>query len=605
MRKAAAALSGWALLLAAACTSVPSSGDPVVIGPAPLAGAPAEEADIGRRAGAPIKPGASPTEVVAGFLDAEADTSTDGTVVAQQYLTSESVWNAIGETLVYTAADVQVAATPTATVNQIRVTYSLIARINSDGEYRPDVRQAVHTFDVAFIANAGWRISALPRGRRIDIDDLSQVFNRVVPYFYTTNDYDTLVPEPIYQLKQGTKRVFTLVSRLVEGPTPVLRDFLPDTLFPPGTKLLTAPEPENKIAELTFNDALNDARFSDRPRIVAQIVWTLTALDNRITAVTVKVDGRPFVLGADAEAESQRQSQWAVYDPDAKYAERLGYFNLRGGLGLYRTSFVRPGRSLSPGAGHPAVDPTGTTVAVVAPDGLLHELLVGPVATGALVAQLKYESLTKPSWGTKEDGAWVVAQDGEQPPRLYTVPDDAREPRYVPAAELTGRVHAFEVAPDGLRVAAIVERDGRRVLDVGVIDRPLFDRTARRVAGFRPVVNGGDVTPLAVAWLDSGKLAVVGQFGTEDPEIFTVLVDGTDLQPLDPATSKRSQRILQSSRSQGLTEFQLIPLPFEHDDARRGSDSTPDELMLVIDTDKVHVHRGVAWSQMATPAASR
>jgi hypothetical protein len=390
------------------------------------------------------------------------------------------------------------------------------------------------------------------------------------------------------------------VESLVAGPSPQLADFLPPSKFPPGTQLLSAPEPENNIAELSFNTQLDNAPMADRPKIVAQIVWTLTALDSRIDAVTIKVDGDPFKFDSRSDAPlPQTQEKWTAYDPEGPYAHRTSYFNLGGTLGSYRrSSAVHTGRPLGPLAGKPAVSPDGASVAVAGQAAGLHELRVGPVKAGALISQSKSElPLTDPSWGTAQDGVWVVTQEGNGAPVLFSVPGGARDNRTVRAAELDSRVYAFEVAPDGLRVAAIVERGGERSLEIGFIERPSIDGAARRVGGFRPVVSAGNVSPLSVAWLDSGKLAFIGQRGAEDPAVFTVRIDGTQLK-----RSEGSRELLHTAVSPAIAP-QLIAVAVPPDSARRGDGTSPDQMLLVIDDATIYINRGLEW--MRLPDRSR
>lgn len=608
MRRSAVAVLLAALALAApGCSSVPTSGKATVVADAPTAPAPDAGAQGEIRAAGPKRDAASnPVELVTGFLNAEQDTSKDGTIRALDYLTVPTVWDPTGETLVYTTKEVELGDSVDPAAIDVRVTYSTLARIVTDasgaGDYRPDLGTDVQTFQVKKVDGA-YRIAGIPRGRRVNDNNLDQVFRRVVPYFCANRDCDTFVPEPIFVLKETSPPVAAVISRLLVGPTTVLKDFQPYSLFPRGTVLLTAPQPEDNVVEVTFSRELADGAPADRPKIVAQIVWTLTALDSRIAAVSIKVADGPFEFKNGMPADVQGQAQWPAYDPDALYAARASYFNLGGALGSYRpSSAVQAGRALG-STGGPAVDVEDKTVAISAQAKRFRfELRVGPVETGPLVTVIKSEHMTKPSWGVRGDGVWVVTQEGNGAPKVYSVPGNPKPERTVRAPELTSRVYAFEAAPDGLRVAAIVERDGRRSLEIGYFDRSSLLGGARRVGGFRPIVTGASVTPLSVAWVDSGKLAFIGQHGEEDPEVFTVLVDGTDLRSLNG-----SQALLRRNRPAPAPQPQLVPIAMVHDseDTRRGDRSSPDALMVIIDGNATYARDGIDWTRLPYFQSSR
>src|SRR5688500_4701753 len=95
-----------ALLLACgACSSVPTSSKPVVVGPAPVAvaGDIVAEPEVRQQEAAP-QPGATPSDIVDGFLKAAADRSTDGREIAAQYLLrGETLDDAGADTFVFTS----------------------------------------------------------------------------------------------------------------------------------------------------------------------------------------------------------------------------------------------------------------------------------------------------------------------------------------------------------------------------------------------------------------------------------------------------------------------------------------------------------------------
>lgn len=613
MRKPLGWLFAAVLVATVSCSSVPSSGGVKVVGIAPSAGAPNNVADSEiRLSGKHYDPKAGPADVVSGFLDAEVDTTNEGKQLATEYLTDRSIWDRDAETLVYRTKEVEVLPVVAPDPKRdVRVTFQMLARIDKNGEYHVDSGSTSQNFELGGSDAGGWRLSRLPAGRRIDNSYLDQVFKRVVPLFYTADpESDVLIPDPFYVLRETLPVVSALVQRLLDGPTPSLRAALmpggsasPTWGFPAGTKLLTAPVDAN-IVELTFSEELDAVPRANRGRLVAQLVWTLTSQDLRIDGVRIKVGDHPFVFSDVQNPAEQSQAQWARYDPDAAVAGRASHFNRDGTLAAYRpSSTVRLGRALGDATAQPAVDASGTQVAIVAPVAKkpsLRELRVGPADAGKLDVQLTAGRLTKPSWGTALDGVWVVAQQGEDLPKVLTVRGAANDSqKLIRAPDLYGPVDAFEVAPDGTRVAAIVDRAGERRVEIGYITRGVFAGTASQVGGFRAVTT--DLNVVAVAWADSGKLAIIASRGTQAPDVFTVLVDGSAVRQWTGS----SEKIARGSAAQ------LVALPVQHDDAKRGDIQSGALLLAVSRRDgskvatEVYINLGLEWVPLPTEGAPR
>ena len=611
MRSYPVALSAVLAALALSCSSVPSSGHVKAIGTAPPAGAPAKAPgpQIGV-SGTKYDSLAAPVQVVSGFLDAEVDTSDGGKANVDAYLTPTTSWDREAGALIYSTREVQLLPQSADDAHrEVRVTYQLVARINIHGEFLPASGSESQTFDLAGPVG-GWHIAGLPAGRRIDKGSLDQVYTRVVPYFPSADvDARVLIPDPVYVLRDKKPALSSLVERLLTGPTPALRAALaqanpaaPAWSFPPGTKLLTALVDDNNIAEVTFSGELDQvprAPSSKRDRIVAQLIWTLTSQDLQIAAVRIKVEDHPFQFAGGTRPE-QSQAQWARYDPDLELASRSAYFNLGGRLATYDpSSSIRPGRALDDANAPPSVDGQATRVAIVAavPHKPLRELRVGPTTgAGKLVTQLSADRLTDPSWGNDSDGVWVVSQQGEAVPQVLTAQAAKSPTKRIAAEDLNARVDAFEVAPDGTRVAAIIERAGERRVEIGYITRGVFGAQALRVGGWRAVTTGIDVSE--VTWADSGKLALIGKRGTEAASVFTALVDGSALQ----------QSAGSADTLGGGDSAHLVALPVQHDDAKRG-DLLSGGLMLVVSrgtgaamTTELYVNRGTGWLLRPRPS---
>jgi hypothetical protein len=347
--------------------------------------------------------------------------------------------------------------------------------------------------------------------------------------------------------------------------------------------LLSAPL-TNEIATLTFSGELNDAAQSDRKRIVAQLVWTLTSLTQaQIDAVDVKVEGGDFVIGPEPDTAAHTRARWSAYNPDGEDSRRPSYFNLGGYLTRYRPSApLRIGRAIGPATAAPAVDYAEAQVAITAPaTGGRRGLSVAPLTSGKVPPPIiQAAHMTKPSWGPTGDGVWIVKQDEKVGPEVFLVPfpQDARRIPTRDARDLTTRVHAFEVAPDGIRVAVIYEIGGAPRVFIGLIERDPVGR-AQSVGSLTDRPIAPDINAAAVAWVDSGRLAVVGGRGAEELAVFTVAVDGSNLRE-----SLGSRDKLRNAKS-----TQLLA---------RGGETSGAELLLVIDGRIAFRDDNTGWKEL-------
>ncbi len=544
--------------------------------PVAVAQDPGGEIEVRQQEAAP-QPGATPAQIVDGFVRAGADRTSEGRTIADKYLAQINAWDESGDTFVFSSYTQEAADAGTdPRVRRVAVTYRMLARITPDGEYRPDVRSVVEVYRLED-TDGNWRIGSLPRGLRIRNDDLRRAFRRVVPYFYANTFEPTLVPDPVY-LPGGDALVTSVIQKLLNGPTPWLSDYVAVSAFPRGTKLLSAPL-TGEIAELTFSRELNDAPEADRKHIIAQLVWTLTSLTQaQITAVDIRVEGEPFLVGAEMQADARTRNRWSAYAPEGDGAKRSTYFNLRGILARYRpATLLAPGMALGSANAQLAVDSADAQVAVVdSSDGGRLGLTVAPMTGGQLSPPLiQSRFLTAPSWGPRDEGVWVVKQDEKGGPEVFLVPVP-KDARPIPAPQLTARVHAFEVAPDGVRVAVIYQVGGTRRAFVGLIKRDPTGQ-ALSVGGLPQRSIAPDVDVAAVTWAGSGQLAVLGRRGAAKPAVFTAAVDGSELQE-----SKGSSDLLESS-----TSAQLVG-------------RSDGELVLVVDGTSVFRNDGTDWRRLTT-----
>ncbi|CAM5426079.1 Lipoprotein LpqB OS=Streptomyces fumanus OX=67302 GN=lpqB PE=3 SV=1 [Streptomyces fumanus] len=142
------------------------------------------------------------------------------------------------------------------------------------------------------------------------------------------------------------------------------------------------------------------------------------------------------------------------------------------------------------------------------------------------------QRLTTPSWDAGAGDLWIADRDPDDP-RLLVLEKGAGEPVEVRVPGLDGSVEAVRVAGDGVRIALIVEKDGKRSLLIGRIERG--------EKGERPtVVEARSATPeleevTAMSWAGDSRLVVVGRERGGVQQIGYVQVDGSTPEASVPA----------------------------------------------------------------------
>lgn len=79
------------------------------------------------------------------------------------------------------------------------------------------------------------------------------------------------------------------------------------------------------------------------------------------------------------------------------------------------------------------------------------------------------DRLTAPSWDGQGD-LWVADRNPDAP-RLLLLQKGGGTPVVVRTPSLDGRINAVRVAADGVRIALVVEKDGKQTLLIGRIER--------------------------------------------------------------------------------------------------------------------------------------
>ena len=526
MTRRGAVLGAVLAALLSACSTVPTSSSVAQITQAP----PREETPVGIEPLAP-EPGATPEEIVRGFLDAAAST-VRGHPVAREHLAPEprGSWSDdAGITLL--GADY---ATVTTDAGTVVVTGELVGTIDQRGGFTVGGQEVYSREFRLEQVNGEWRISDPPDGLLMLQPDFERLYERRDLYFLDPTGR-RVVPDPRY-LISGEAQPTVLVEGLFAGPSAVLAAGVRNALDDPTLEDAALGSTVTVSAQAVTVDltGVADAPPDGLADLSAQLVWTLGQLPS-VRSVEILVDGDPLVL--DGVPAVQTVDTWAALDPDAAPVDAVGHFLLDGALWT-ATDAPRPapgpagegayGLSSAAVATDPSTGELTQMVGVTQRDGDA-TLLTGDYG-GGLVPVLPSSTLTVPTVAPARQEFWVV-RDGST---VVRVPAGG-PPQAVNAVTLPGlgRATALQLSPDGVRAAVVVENGQRQSLHVGTVvrsdDGPVALRDWREVA---PTL--GQVVD--VAWRTSSNLLVLAGDPGEDRTVpYVVGVDGWDLSPVPTA----------------------------------------------------------------------
>ena len=546
MRRLPAALAVLLLALVAACSTVPT-------GSAPQAITDAEARPTGDVGIEPLGPraGATPEEIVRGFVDAAAS-SVNGHPVAVEHLTPEAgaTWSdEAGITLV--GPDY---ATVTTSSGTVVMTGDQVGTVDPRGVFTAASDTVfTHEFTLAEV-DGEWRIANPPDGLVMLVPDFERLYDDLAVYFVDPTA-TRVVPDPRY-LISGEAQPTTLVQRLVEGPSPALAAGVGNALG--GVTLTRAVTVSGSTAVVDLA-GLDDFSPQQLGQLSAQLVFTLDQVEGT-NSVEVRTNGEPVTI--DGVPTAQRTDDRASFSPDSVPADAAGHY-LDGGRLMTVDGQPAPGPA---GAGAygltsaaVSADPRTsalTTMAGVSVAGGTASLLLGPYG-GDLAPVVTASRLSVPTVAATRPEFWVVRDEGT----VVRVPaTGSPQPVNAPTLAGQGRTTALQLSPDGVRAAVVVTRGDDAVLLVGTVVRsdegPVALRDLREVApALASVVD--------VGWRTAGSLVVLADGGEDGVVPYVVGVDGWGLSTVptsglpSPPTSLASAPGQRALVSAGGTVWEL------------------------------------------------
>lgn len=509
-----------------ACAAIPDSG-PLRAGESPEAVSSAAPFDFSPPG---PEPGATPDQVVRGFLTAQQATPSS-TTVARSFLSdrADARWSPDQGTLLYREADVEAPAATSGRVPvSVRVAVTGVFALDRTGRWQGrQARLEQQGITWTLVSEAGeWRIADPPDALMLPLSHVDNRFQRLSVYFADPTG-SVLVPEPIY-LPIDVQTPTALTEALLAGPQGD-EQRADRTFLPADSELqVSVPVSPDGVAQVPLSGELLDLDRADLLVAVAQLVWTLRQVPE-VSAVSLSADGDPVVvpdIGVEVPVGALEQ-----YSPVGASAA-TDLYALRGrevrrfedgqeSLLLRLPRDVRPTTLAVSLLGNPlAVADAAGQVRILArgsDDGRARALRTVETAG---VSSLAWD-WSRTLWiGPRRVGDGVLAVVGDRVRRLRWPEPGLRE----------RRVRSFTVSRDGTRVVLAVAAPGRGGSELWTAR---VTRSADQSMG--PVTLGG-VRPVTTArrlprvvevdWSDPQTLAVLVRRDAVSSRLLSVPVDG-------------------------------------------------------------------------------
>ena len=516
VRRAVPVSAAALVALLAGCSTVPSSSPTVQITQV------AEPSDVavGVEPLAP-EPGATPEEVVRGFIEASASVVRRHPI-ARQYLTADAAgtWSDGGGVTVISGAYAAV-QTQSGTVE---VTGTLVGTVDERGVFTVGTGEVFRRGFTLSDDSGEWRITDPADGLVLLDPDFTRTYEPVAAYFLDPTR-TRVVPDPRY-LVRGDAQPNVLVDRLIEGPSPAIAAGVSNPLAGAVLRSTVSVSGGTATVDLTWPDAVDDETLA---AAVGQLTWSLSQLG--LTSVEVLRDGQE--LGLPGVPTVQTTVDWAGMDPDVAPVGAVGHFLDGGALRLATDGSPSPGPAGTGVYGLSSaailVDRTDNRLGLTAgvsttnsPSGTPATLWAGPY-DGELAPVLTADSFTDPTTAATWPEVWTV-RNGSEVVRLPA--GGSAQTVSAPTLAGLGRTTAFQLSPDGVRAAVVVQGpDGGEVL-VGTVVRSDDVVSVRDLRSVAPTVR----QVVDVGWRNAGLLMLLaGDPSTERTVPYTVGVDGRGL----------------------------------------------------------------------------
>ena len=485
--------------------------------------------------------GASPKEIVEGFLRACAAGYSDGFATARSFLikTAADSWRPQEIVMVYTGSESPVVEQVGEGVVNLHT--RLIGSLDGTGILTPrnDEDYAV-SYSLTADSTGQWRIGELPGGVLLPDPVFGQEFSAYLLHFLSF-DRERAVPELRWTALRTAAP--TLMRLLLGGPSDWLAPGA-DTLVPPGLRLLgglDTPLPADGAVTVSVSSEAAALDPTGRALLVAQIERTLTQVAG-IHSVSVRALGdEEDPRDADAGTALGGAADLDAAPGASGQAIGMSGGNVVRGLSTARETLATSRALGTTSARWPDVGADGTIVALAGRSMLL---LAPGRSAASVIHSVDDESAGQTADGDQADGgdqADAGQTGGEMTPPVIDrhgwtwtaargeiiVLNGAGLRAELAAEWLAGsRVLALDVSAESERLVVRRLADGETAdrVEAAVIVRDAQGRPQRLGPPLGVPAAGGT---RALAWSDPVAVAVLADGGTGAPDVKQVQVGGT------------------------------------------------------------------------------
>lgn len=492
------------VILLSGCASLPSNLN-IEIGPELST---PDQQELSFYSPASPLPGASPSEIVSGFLSAGTGPQNDYQV-AREYLTDgfASRWRPGEQTLIRVGAyDLQ------ASSDSVQVVSVLVgAKVNEDGSYENITPTNTNLRFRLTQENGEWRISSAPNLTVVTVPVFEVVFSQL-PIYFLDSTASQLVPD----IRWFPKRASTttqLVNALLNGPADWLSESVLSAI-PAGTKLqVNAVLVQEGKALVDLDATALAADNRQRGLLLTQLRSTLLQLPG-IVDVSVLIAGAEQSITAAEIPAIPASSTFALTS--------AGITRLSGSEAGPLLGTEDPLSSLS--LSRLAVAAEGQQLLVASSSGIYRLSQQGDTYSSSRISPTNLVSdMQTDLFGH----TWVFRSTGSNSVEII----DSADKRFELSLPFSGSVISAAVSPEGSRLAVLVSDSGQTIRIFGIVRNQ--QGAPLRLTG-NLIAEPEAVGVASISWQQSTVLRVLAKTASGTGSIYDYPISGPRKQRTAP-----------------------------------------------------------------------